>query len=68
MIDNNQPIFAPVHLRGAEEIAQVFGVHIRTVREWKDAGAPIIVLGKKYQANYFDLWEWLKGFQRRNDF
>ena len=57
----SQPIFAPVHMRGAEEIAAVFGVHVKTVREWKADGAPILMLGKKYQANYYDLWEWLKG-------
>lgn len=50
-----------VHMRGAEEIAAVFGVHVKTVREWKADGAPIMMLGKKYQANYYDLWEWLKG-------
>ena len=56
----SQPIFAPVHMCGAEEIAAVFGVHVKTVRDWKADGAPILMLGKKYQANYYDLWEWLK--------
>ena len=57
---DSQPIFAPVHMRGKEEIASVFGVHVKTVREWKDAGAPIALIGKRYQASYYDLWEWLK--------
>ena len=57
---DTQPIFAPVHMRGAEEIASVFGVKIKTVREWKSDGAPIALIGKRYQASYYDLWEWLK--------
>ena len=56
----SQPIFAPVHMRGAEEIASVFRVNADTVREWKAAGAPIVLIGRRYQASYYDLWEWLK--------
>lgn len=56
----SQPIFAPVHMCGAEEIAAVFGVKIKTVREWKSDGASIALIGKRYQASYYDLWEWLK--------
>lgn len=67
MIDNNQPIFAPVHLRGAEEIAQVFGVTVDRVREWRRKGAPIVRIGKRYQASYFDLWEWLKSSAIESD-
>lgn len=55
-----QPIFAPVHMRGAEEIANVFRVKVDTVRKWKTDGAPIAIIGKCYQASYYDLWEWLK--------
>lgn len=50
----------PVHLRSTKEIAQVFGVKAATVRHWRELGAPIVLLGKKYQANYQDLWQWLK--------
>ncbi len=49
-----------VHLRNTKEIAQVFGVKAATVRHWREMGAPIVLLGKKYQANYQDLWQWLK--------
>lgn len=56
----SQPIFAPVHMCGAEEIASVFRVKVDTVREWQRNGAPIALIGKRYQASYYDLWEWLK--------
>jgi excisionase family DNA binding protein len=56
----NESIFAPVHMRGAEEIAEVFGVKRDTVVEWYRNGAPIHMIGKKYQANYAELWDWLK--------
>lgn len=56
----SQPIFAPVHICGAEEIAAVFMVKVDAVREWQRNGAPIVRIGKRYQANYHDLWEWLK--------
>jgi hypothetical protein len=28
--------------------------------EWAAKGAPIALVGKKYQANYAELWEWIK--------
>lgn len=49
------------HLRGAKTIAKVFGVSRKTVVEWRNMGAPIFCFGKKYQANYLELWEWIKG-------
>lgn len=61
MKEEAQPVFVRLHLRSSEEIAQVFGVTLESVREWRKQGAPIVLLGKKYQANYFDLWQWLKG-------
>lgn len=57
----------PMHLRGAEEIARVFGVKPTTIRHWRELGAPIVLLGKKYQANYQDLWEWLKSSAIESD-
>ncbi len=56
----NTAAFTPIHLRGAEEIARIFAVKPTTVRHWREMGAPIVLLGKKYQANYQDLWQWLK--------
>ena len=62
-------IEAPVHLgvpnedddcAGAEAIARSFGVKRDTVTEWKSKGAPIYLVGNKCQANYRELWEWLK--------
>lgn len=50
----------PHHLCGAKTIARMFGVGRKTVAEWKDRGAPIVYVGKKYQANYSELWRWLK--------
>ena len=54
------PIFAPIHMTGANEIADVFQVSRRAVVRWAREGAPIYLVGKKYQANYNELWEWLK--------
>lgn len=48
------------HLCGAKNIAKTFGVSRKTVAVWKTKGAPIVVVGKKLQANYLELWNWLK--------
>lgn len=48
------------HLCGADAIARKFRVKRGQVQKWHKAGAPIVYLGKKYQANYAELWEWLK--------
>jgi hypothetical protein len=59
----------PVHLgvpgegdkcAGAEAIARTFGVDHKTVRRWKKQGAPIFLVGSIYQANYRELWDWIK--------
>lgn len=50
----------PAHLKGAKEIARVFGVTCKTVARWTREGAPILQIGRKYQASYDDLWKWLK--------
>jgi len=53
--------FIPFHLKGADEIAGTFGVSRGTVIGWVKEGAPIYLIGKRYQANYNELWEWIKG-------
>lgn len=74
MSDDRTVVFEmPVHLgvpsegddcAGAEAIARSFGVKRDTVMKWKGEGAPIYLIGNKYQANYRELWEWLKEFTR----
>ena len=49
------------HLRGTETIMEIFGVSRRTVREWARRGAPINMVGRKYQASYHELWGWVAG-------
>lgn len=53
-------IYAPIHMAGANEIAGVFQVSRKAVIRWAGDGAPIYLVGKKYQANYGELWQWLK--------
>lgn len=50
----------PLHLRGTRTIARTFGVSRSTVTAWREAGAPILQVGKCYQASYRELWNWLK--------
>jgi hypothetical protein len=70
-MDEKTVVFeAPVHLgvpdedddcAGAEAIARTFGVDRKTVLGWKKkGGAPIYLVGGKYQANYRELWDWIK--------
>lgn len=47
------------HLFSAKEIASTFGVSLRTVRAWRQHGAPIIRVGKRCQASYPLLFDWL---------
>lgn len=54
------------HLRGIEEIANIFGVSRATVRLWHKKGAPVLIVGKKYQTNYNDLWTWIKKIEKTN--
>ena len=53
------PVYVPVHMKGAGEIASVFGVKRETVVQWHKDGAPIRKIGKKYQAQYGQLWDWI---------
>ena len=47
------------HLKGGNVIGKVFGVSRKTLVGWARAGAPLAVVGKKYQANYYVLLQWL---------
>lgn len=50
---------ASLHLKGAQAIGETFGVSRRTVRDWIARGAPIRFVGRRYQASYPELWQWL---------
>lgn len=67
-------IVLPIHLghspdkneyQGAEAIAKALGVSRRTVLRWKKAGAPIYLVGGKYQCRYDKLWDWIAGNEKR---
>jgi hypothetical protein len=47
------------HLKGREVIMKTFDVSKETVSQWRRAGAPIIVVGRKLQADYEKLWAWI---------
>lgn len=49
-----------MHIKGADNIATIFGVSRATVVKWHKYGAPILIVGKKYQTNYYELWNWIK--------
>lgn len=49
----------PLHLRGADRIAQHFGVKRQTVIQWAHNGAPLALVGKTYMAEYSTLMAWL---------
>ena len=59
MSDVQFPPVAPVHLRGADKIAETFKVHRETVKEWWKKGAPIATIGGAYCAEYNALMLWL---------
>ena len=52
------PVLAPVHLAGCQHIADIFMVNRNTVRQWKQAGAPIAVIGGRFTAEYNMLMHW----------
>ena len=54
-----QTFVAPLHMRGADTIAQMFRVHRRTVIGWQKKGAPIVCVGRAYVAEYNALMFWL---------
>lgn len=49
---------APEHLVSLAAICGKFGVGQRTVREWTEAGAPIVFDGRQYSAEYNQLQNW----------
>jgi len=57
----------PVHLKGARGIGEAFGVKRDTVAEWARLGAPVIIIGGRYQADYHSLWDWLIKNSRKPD-
>ena len=44
---------------GWREIGEVFGTTSKRVRAWRQAGAPILLLGKQPVTRLDDLWYWL---------
>jgi hypothetical protein len=52
-------MLAPVHLKRKAGIADRFGVCAETVTQWAKEGAPIFLVGNKYQADYHSLVAWL---------
>lgn len=63
----------PIHLghspdkneyQGAEAIAKALGVSRRTVLRWKKAGAPVFLVGGKYQCRYDEIWDWIKNNEK----
>lgn len=57
----NEKIFmlAPLHLKRKEDIAALFEVAPETITTWAKEGAPIFLVGNKYQADYYALVTWL---------
>ena len=53
------PALLPVHLSGCQKIASTFMVGRGTVRRWRDAGAPITMIGKRLTTEYNTLMAWL---------
>lgn len=59
MIDNEKVfLLAPLHIKTKKDIAGIFGVSEATVAAWAKEGAPIFLLGNKYQADYHSLVNW----------
>lgn len=58
--ENIAPLAGFTHLKGALAIARCFGVSRRTVVQWTLEGAPISMVGRKYQASYERLSRWLE--------
>ena len=52
-------LIAPLHIKRKEDIAEVFSVSPETVSGWAKEGAPIFLVGNKYQVDYHSLVNWL---------
>lgn len=50
---------APVHIKGLDNIAKLFGRSRGTLRIWTQEGAPIIYDGVSYYSEYNTLFAWL---------
>lgn len=48
------------HLKGIQAFVSIFGVSRETVRQWARDGAPIFLVGRRYQACYSRLCLWLE--------
>ena len=59
MMGNESVSIQPIHLKGAESIGKAFGVKRESVAQWAKNGAPIVIVGGKYQTDYHCLWAWL---------
>lgn len=57
----NEKVFllAPLHIKSKGDIADIFGVSPDTVTKWAKEGAPIFLVGNKYQVDYYSLVNWL---------
>lgn len=59
-MDNKGPVSViPILLQGRKQIAITFKVHPDKVKEWVAEGAPVFQVGGMWQADYFDLKNWL---------
>lgn len=57
--DTSPMMVAPVHLKGAQIIADCFDVSRDTVTAWAKKGAPLAYVGGKLQGDYHAIFEWL---------
>lgn len=62
-------VYYPEILSSQKDIAKKFNVSPSKIREWVQAGAPIVVLGsspnQRYITETMDLLAWLKDFFRK---
>jgi excisionase family DNA binding protein len=47
-----------------EEVAEIFGVKVETVLEWREKGLPWINLGKMVLISETGLYRWLKSLEK----
>ena len=59
------PLTASCLAHGWKEIGAAFGVSAKAVRQWKDEGAPVVMVTPSVPCvSIGELWEWLKGRER----
>lgn len=49
----------PILLQGRKQIALAFRVSPNKVNEWVEEGAPVFQVGGMWQADYFDMKNWM---------